>query len=788
MADNVVKLPLFAKVRALKALPGFERGRTFALTDAIAPQPEGGMGYLVEVLAPRRARVIAWLALGGAIFACDGPLAVRPDRAGDAGITKYDDDKLGFYVRDGGRTSIVGRFSQREADGRFTVTSAQRDTGPYGTGAYDIDEMGAACFLVNWVAPRENGEELTTTTVGDLLDELLQVPYPDALDVLTFRGQGEQATPFERFAAQSLTDAGAEYVRPIAAAHEVDLRRLSSTGLFWTGCDKSDLVDRELDTLQAVEGALNRLVFLERYLGADSSPAIRALSMEQCERAAMSALTDFAAVAADLPRACERPSDYTSIASATASRGGEWDVRTRFAATTERLRAPFGFDYDFDCDARGGVFSIQATVPAASAFPVDGEAARNDARTAYALRLAMVLAAAAFGSSVGIVRAVVTVRERELGGAAIASIEFGRQPFTMVTTPRIQSGDILAADVPVDGIIEMLSPRVLRLERAEGGCLATIEPISPDLPDRSAKMADDGRPLPAALVGPLRADRAADLDIFSAADDPLRDRYHEVTAHIEEGGSSVVRDVADIVDAYDAADALQDSDARPLYCVNMVARVMAGRLDGDEAMRYRKLPDTAFDARSTLCRLLRDQGDGQAALRIAEQLVELAPTSFTAYHSLAMTYRELGRGEDAVRALIEGLKVAVAPTDIAAGYYRLGFLLWQAGDAALGLACYVLVPRGTYFYGEAQVEMSDLMREAHISHAPSADDARGALRSAGIPVAPVPATVEAAASAAIGLVDAGFFDAAGALVHFLATTGVAPNSRDVLPAVLRSLS
>lgn len=79
------------------------------------------------------------------------------------------------------------------------------------------------------------------------------------------------------------------------------------------------------------------------------------------------------------------------------------------------------------------------------------------------------------------------------------------------------------------------------------------------------------------------------------------------------------------MDAYDAADALQDSDARPLYCVNMVARVMAGRLEGDEATRYRKLPDTAFDARSTLCRLLRDQGDGQAALRIAEQLVELAP-------------------------------------------------------------------------------------------------------------------------------------------------------------------
>ncbi len=144
-----------------------------------------------------------------------------------------------------------------------------------------------------------------------------------------------------------------------------------------------------------------------------------------------------------------------------------------------------------------------------------------------------------------------------------------------------------------------------------------------------------------------------------------------------------------------------------------------------------------------------------------------------------MTYRELDRDDDAVRALVDGLKVAVAPMDIAAAYYRLGFLLWQAGNPALGLACYVQVPRDTYFYGETQVEMADLMRDAHITHAPSISEARGSLRSSGIPVAPVPAAVEEAAQAAIGLVDAGFFDAAGALVHFLSSTDVAPNCRDV---------
>ena len=315
-------------------------------------------------------------------------------------------------------------------------------------------------------------------------------------------------------------------------------------------------------------------------------------------------------------------------------------------------------------------------------------------------------AAAAFGSSVGIVRAVVTVFERELGATAIASIEYGRQLFTMGTMPLVKSGEVLSADLSVDDLVKMLSPRELRLVRACDGVLAQVEPIELGLADRSVKMAVDDRPLPAALAAALRADTASDLDIFSIDDDPLRDRYREVMEQIEQGGADVVRDVADIVDAYDAAAALQESDARPLYCVNMVARAMVGRFDGDPSTRYRKLPDTAFDARSTLCRLLREQGDEEGSLQLARELVELAPTSFTAYHSLAMTYRELDRDDEAVRALVDGLKVSVAPMDVAAAYYRLGFLLWQAGNPALGLACYVQVPRDTYFYGETQVEMA----------------------------------------------------------------------------------
>lgn len=798
MSDAIFKLPLFAKVKQIKAMPCHGRGRSFGITDAIKPQPDQGLGYLVEVVAPRKVKILAWLAFGGAVFACEEPLSARPGRTAECSVARdADDGTPGFYINGEGRNVRAVRFSQRERDGRLTVVEAWKEMGPYGEGAYDLDEIGAACFLAQWAMPRERGEadpcaappaDGRGETVGDVLDALMESPYPDALDALVYRGTREDATGFERYAARSLSEAGVGYVRPIAAAHDIDLRRLGSTGLFWTGCDKSELVDRELDTLQAVEGALNRLVFMEHYLGRDSSPRLADLTEPACEHAALGSLAWFPENIESLLRGSEQRSDYASISGTDAPRGGEWDVRTRFAATTERLRAPFSFDYDFDCDARGGVFSIEATVPAASAFPFDAAPAQNEARTAYALRLAMLLAAAAFGSSVGMVRTVVTMRERELAGVVVASIAFDRQLFAMELVPALKSGTVLDADTSVDDLIGQLSIRTLNMKAGADGELLEVEPIALDMPDRSAKMAGDARAIPAALVDPLRADTVADLDIFDTSDDPLRERYRELMGRVEEGGAGVASELMDLVAAYDAADALQGSDARPLYCVNMISRIIVGAHDEGPATRYRKVPDSAFDARATLCRLYREQGNLEDALRLGRELVELGPTSFSSYHSLALVYRELDRMQDAIGAIIEGLKVAAAPVDVACAYYRLGFWFWHSGNPSLGLACYALVPPSSYFFGEAQTEMQDLMREEHLSRRPSFDEARAALRAEGVPIAPVSALVEASAAAAIGLVDAGLFDAAGPIVHFLASTDVAPNSRDVLMAVLRSIS
>lgn len=792
MSDKLFKLPLFAKTQQLQSIPGEDAKRVFMITEAIKPQPEKSMGYLVEQVSGRQVRIHAWLAIGGAIFTCDEPIAARPERNPDAGMAKDDDGGIFFFVRAEGRPVKAAHFTQREKDGRLTVSSSMNDLGPYGTGSHDIDVMGAACYLTQWMLPREHGESMPTLTVADILDTLLESSYPDALDALVYRGGKEGASGFERYASRSLAQAGAELVRPIAATHDIDIRRLGSTGLFWTGCDKRELTDEQVDTIQAVEGALNRLVFAEHCLGEDSSPMVGGLTEGACERAALSSLCSFASVAERLMRGCDRKSDYMELAGAQASRGDEWDLRTRFAVAAEGLRAPFNFDYAFNCDAASGVFAVQATVPVAGAFPFQSEAERNDARAAYSLRLAMALAAVAFGAGVGVVRAIVTVRERNIDGPAIVSLEFSRQLFTMQLMPALQSGAILEASLSPGELIEAFSPRALHMETGELGALLPIEPIEAPLPDRSIKMAEDTRPLPASLVEPLRADLVRDLDIFDTGDDPLRDRYREISDRVREASAPeeeapVASELADLIAAYDAAEMLEESAARPLYCVNMISRIIVSEHDDGPQTRFRKIPDTMFDARSMLCRIYREQGNLEDAIRLGEELVRLAPTSFTAYHSLALALREADRMGDAVRALLDGLTVAADPTDIACAYYRLGFYFWQGGDPSLGLACYAMVKPGTYFYGEAQSEMQELMQQSHLSRRPDLDEARALLRADGVPVAPVPQLGEMAAKAGIALVDAGMFDAAHSLVHFLSSLDVAPNSFDVLASVRRSL-
>ena len=95
------------------------------------------MGYLVEQVSGRQVRIHAWLAIGGAILQhVDEPIAARPERNPDAGMAKDDDGGIFFFVRAEGRPVKAAHFTQREKDGRLTVSSSMNDLGPYGTGSH----------------------------------------------------------------------------------------------------------------------------------------------------------------------------------------------------------------------------------------------------------------------------------------------------------------------------------------------------------------------------------------------------------------------------------------------------------------------------------------------------------------------------------------------------------------------------------------------------------------------------------------------------------------------------
>lgn len=130
MSDKLFKLPLFAKTQQLQSIPGEDAKRVFMITEAIKPQPEKSMGYLVEQVSGRQVRIHAWLAIGGAIFTCDEPIAARPERNPDAGMAKDDDGGIFFFGPRRGQAR-EGRPLHAAREGRrLTVSSSMNDLGP----------------------------------------------------------------------------------------------------------------------------------------------------------------------------------------------------------------------------------------------------------------------------------------------------------------------------------------------------------------------------------------------------------------------------------------------------------------------------------------------------------------------------------------------------------------------------------------------------------------------------------------------------------------------------------
>lgn len=647
-----------------------------------------------------------------------------------------------------------------------------------------------------------------TARIDQMFAELLSQPLPDALDALIWRGatNNADATPFERFAARQLVEAGAGEIRAIAAEHEIQLIKLTTTNMFWMRFD-DDLEGLQRDVVLSVEAALNRLAFV--HLDArekDGGIGLMATADERfCYQSMMDAMHMVSQHAGFIDRRDKDENPLRTIHGVSATRGGNWDASTRFGAICERLMLPFRLEYRYDIDTVSGALAVRCGVPTAMMFPVTGydfEAGHpiglHDRRPAwaasYAMRLAGLLAMAAFKSSLNITDVTVSCHAGSINGDCVLSLQFDRTPFMMGVVPKLLGKELDEASLDDDPleIYRMLSPRQYSLRFGAGRCLMPVEPLpmAPALAARRLPVWRDERLLPPDLQTLLRADRACELDVMKDNGAVKGSEVSEIISANEDSPLTASIELESVLlrleDAErqaalaegavdgDESGELHDAQGRvikPLYCEHPLMRLMVS-LDGDDPdVRYRKIPDALFDARLLLGRLNREAGNKERALAEEEECARIAFTTAQPFIDLSMTYAEIDEDyEKAADALTRALAVAVMPVDIAFIYYRLAYALWQTGSLREALACYVKVLDypSMSFCENARTEIRDLKASADGLEEPqSLEEAAQILRAAGIPVAPVHSAVTVLTKAAMGLVDAGFPRAADETVWFL---------------------
>ena len=790
----VIKLPLFSKTSKLAAIPGQPEGVTYGVVWDACRDPEHGFGYVAELLPGRRARLLAWLAADGKVYSCDRPLTGLAGLRPSLELAQWQDRKGQGAIRvpdpnGGGQPVIVGEY-QTTWDKRYGFVNPTRDPGRFFlTRNWELRYFLAVSWLTFVHIPQTQGVAAGTGggRIGEVILNLLDGPLPDALDALIWRGttQQGQASGFERFAARQLVEAGAADVRAIAAEHNVTLVRLGSTSLFWLRFD-DDVSPEQRATLLAVEAALNRLWFVEWAAGAadGGTGMLHAFDERFCAQAAQGALREISRNAGAVAQRERADNPYRTIRGAEGARGGIWDVSTRFVDTCERLKLPFRLEYRFDTDLDAGVMAVRFTVPSANAFPAsrmgergwyDARAGRPACAAAYAIRLAGLMAQAAFASSVRVMAVDVTAHEDGLAGRPLLSLGFDRTPFLMEALPPLKDGRLdnpMFDDDPL-AVLNVLKPvrHAVRFAGDRGLCEITPLPVHASLAAKRQEVWRDRRPLPEPLRGLLRADTVAELDVMH--DDAVVGD-DEVRAILEENEESplIASVQLEAVLSRIGEIGLDEQGRLPLYCAYPMARLIVSVDSGMGAgsvlpdaeplrsadTRYWKAPDAAYGAHLWLSRFARQEGDADRGLAEALQCLSLAPTTARAYIEVAVCHAEQEQYAQAAETLTQGLRVALLPGDFLYMYYRLAYALWRIGRTNEAVACYTMVLRepNTALAETARGELAELRQQIDDTRPPMAvAEAEQVLHAANIPVSPTEAALDAMAAAAVGLTDAG---------------------------------
>lgn len=205
----------------------------------------------------------------------------------------------------------------------------------------------------------------------------------------------------------------------------------------------------------------------------------------------------------------------------------------------------------------------------------------------------------------------------------------------------------------------------------------------------------------------------------------------------------------------------------------------------DQKREVRLVPDAYYNALSNASIAYGMLGNEQEAMRYAEEMMRIAPTSIHAGLRKVRVLENSSRVFEAADLIRSMLRFASTPRDAAVCHYRLAFMEWKLGREDLGVACYQRsLSWDTEMSAQAREELSDLLESNDQLHRMSDDEVNALLAKEGIPLGCDTTDKRQLAAAATLCCDEGVFWAARPLVGIL--FGI--DSDDVMMGIYRSLA
>ena len=797
MAETSFKLPLMAGRKKLPQLPGQRAGVEYGIIWDACPIPAHGSCYVVAFATASDVSILGYIDTQGGVYRADRPITLPPEGTPDiAAVPDANGHEGTVFVKDQfatlrPRSRYHGAFRglMREVCDDETWNS----TRSLSYRVFMASMYVRLCVIGNEDAPRMAAPvvDMTSTPVAhpfNLVRDLASAPLPDALDALVFRVEHASGpSGLERYARRIIASCNIKRLRELIAEHPASLIYIERMDGFYLAFDQKGMGAKDASVFLELEVVVNRLYGVLNKLGFGMNPATASPSEEACSVLDQRVLRDVTGRVQELVDRAIAPNPWASPAQVACKPGGEWDVRTRLAASLEALNVAVRLDYDVQFSAASGELALRITVPEPASMPrelfdqaqgawrtLDDEE-RVRAAEEYGARLTLVVAAAAF--SAGFSVAAVTVGRRYVGEEA---------PYAIV---RFERAEFMARLVPLAHQLQGASLMSGEAHVTLGAYRTAEEPAAALQAQAYILARNDTRELPDDLKQMLLADTAAELEVMEDGETPEMRCVSELRRQETSDPDGALNGLGELVGELEASCAAAElMSAQPLvsqFCESYIGRMLLPLAVGDSEQRIHRVPDALFFAQYELANMLFRAGALEQALTEARKVLDMASTSMQAHLLMVNILARMGEHHEVIEVVKHALRFACDREAAAYLLYRVAYSLWRVGERSAAIACYALVPRGDQMFELAQREMRALQQEAGVEGALGAEEGLTELERLGIVVPPSRGAIERLVDVAILLADNGFFYLASrctlGLCHILGSDELGVVGRSLVP-------